>query len=67
VWPPIDTWVAGGDKYDYSAKALQLVASGALPPRAVPSDQFETETPSSAWDMSPTQTKKGLLARLFGL
>lgn len=30
-WPPVDSWVAGEGKYDYSAAGLQLVATGQLP------------------------------------
>lgn len=33
AWPPLDTWVAGGKMYDYSADALQLITSGELPTR----------------------------------
>jgi len=67
VWPPIDTWVAGGEQFDYSAETLQLVASGELPLRAKTAEQSESNKPPIVAETPPQQPKKGLLARLFGL
>ena len=67
AWPPIDTWVAGGEKFDYSAETLRLVASGEMPPRAKTPELSESNTAPPSAEMRSEQPKKGLLARLFGL
>jgi hypothetical protein len=73
-WPPVDTWVASGRKYDYSADALQLVATGQLPS---PPPIDATSSTGSVTHEVPDESrnhidalipaKKGILARLFGL
>ncbi|CAG9168161.1 hypothetical protein [Cupriavidus pinatubonensis] len=60
-WPPTNTWVAGGRKYDYSAAGLQLMVTGKLPtPQPEPRKDFVVETNTVA-------STKGFFARLFGL
>ena len=73
-WPPVDTWVAGGRKYDYSADALQLVATGHLPQAASTSAGAAPVAPANETlpegrplPDPPPPAKKGFLARLFGL
>jgi hypothetical protein len=67
AWPPIETWVAAGENFDYSAETLRLVASGELPLRGTTSGQSEAKkSPIVVGSLSP-QPKKGLFARLLGL
>lgn len=64
AWPPIDMWVAGGKKFDYSAETLQLVVSGERPLRAMTAESDTTPIVSETRALQP---RKGWFARLFRL